>query len=131
MKSIVRVFIIVLAMLPIAGFAQEKKSPSWPELKKFHSYMSSTFHPAEEGDLKPVRVKADSMLIAAKVWQASKIPSNYKPVETKETLEKLVAQLATLKEAVDGNADDEKLKTMITDAHDIFHKIVGECKKTD
>jgi len=131
MKSIFRVFVIVLAMLPAAAFAQEKKSPSWPELKKFHSYMSSTFHPAEEGDFKPLKIKVDSMLIAAKVWQASEIPSNYKPVETKETLFKLVDQLTTLKAAVDANADDEKLKTMITDSHDIFHKIVGECKKTD
>lgn len=132
MKSFVRLVVIVLAMFPAISFGQSTaKSPSWPEMKKFHSYMASTFHPAEEDNFAPLKAKADSLLISAKAWQLSNIPSNYKPEETKETLAKLVAQCAVIKEAVDGKADDSKLKTMITDAHEIFHKIVGECKKAD
>ena len=33
--------------------------------------------------------------------------------------------------AVKANAADEKLKVLISDAHEIFHKIVGECKKAE
>lgn len=128
MKSIVRLVVIMLAMLPAISFAQSSKT-SWPEMKKFHSYMSSTFHPVEEGNFKPLRAKADSMLIAAKAWQASTIPDNFKPEETKSTLEKLVIQCENIVGAIKGKAADEKLKVLITDAHDIFHKIVGECKK--
>lgn len=131
MKSLVRVVVFMLAMIPVAGFAQTTKAAPWPEMKKFHSFMSSTFHPAEEGNFAPLKAKADSLLISAKAWQDSKIPSNYKPTETKETLEKLVSKLVVLKGAVEANAADEKLKVLISDAHDIFHHLVGECKKDD
>ena len=33
--------------------------------------------------------------------------------------------------AVAAKAADVKLKVMISDAHETFHKIAGECKKTD
>lgn len=131
MKSIVRLAVIILAMLPVAGFAQTAKAAPWPELKAFHGFMSGTFHPAEEGDFQPLRLKADSLLIAAKAWQASKIPADYKEAETKETLVKLVNQCENIAGAVKAKAADEKLKVLISDAHEIFHKIVGECKKAE
>ncbi len=130
MKSIVRLAVIVLAIFPAMSFAQVK-SPSWPEMKKFHSFMAATFHPAEEDNFAPLKAKADSLLITAKVWQLSNTPENYKPEETKEALAKLVKQCAEIKEAVDGKADDSKLKVMIADAHETFHKIAGECRKAD
>jgi len=133
MKSMVRLVVIMLAMLPAISFAQTTKAKAapWPEMKAFHTLMSGTFHPAEEGNLAPLKEKADSLYMAAKTWQASTIPDNYKPEETKETLAKLVKNLKVLAGAVEAKADDAKLKVLITDAHDIFHKIVGECRKTD
>lgn len=130
MKSFVRLALIMIAMLPAISFAQEKKTV-WPEMKAFHALMSSTFHPTEEGNFAPLKAKADSLYNAAKAWQASAIPDTYKPAETKETLEKLVAQLKVLQGAVKANAADEKLKVLIAEAHETFHKIVGECKKTE
>ena len=32
---------------------------------------------------------------------------------------------------VKANASDADLKKLISEAHDSFHKIAGECKKTD
>ena len=130
MKSIVRLVVVMLAWIPAMSFAQTAKQ-TWPEMKNFHRLMSGTFHPAEEGNFAPLKQKADSLLIAAKAWKASKIPDTYKPKETSETLDKLVEQLVVLQGAVKANAADEKLKVLISDAHDIFHKIVGECKKED
>ncbi len=130
MKSIIRLIVIVLAMFPAIGFAQTAKT-TWPELKSFHALMSKTFHPAEEGNYEPLKLKADSLLMAAKAWKESKIPDTYKPKETTETLNKLLEQCIVLEGAVKAKADDMKLKVLITDAHDIFHKIVGECKKED
>ena len=131
MKSIVRLVVIMLAMIPAISFAQTAKPAPWAEAKAFHSLMSKTFHPSEEGNFAPLKEKADSLLIAAKAWQASKIPDNYKPEETKLTLDKLVQQCTLISGAVAAKAADEKLKVLIADAHDIFHKIVGECKKAD
>ena len=131
MKSFVRLVVIMLAMLPAAGFAQKAKASTWPEMKAFHTLIAATFHPSEEGNFAPTREKADSLLMAAKAWQASTIPADYKPEETKATLEKLVQQCTLLSGAVKAKAADEKLKVIIADTHEIFHKIVGECKKAE
>ena len=112
------------------AFAQEKKA-GWPEMKTFHGYMAATFHPAEEGNLAPLRQKSDSLYRAARAWQSSVIPNNFKPAETTAALKKLVAKCASIKKASDAKIDDKALTVMITDAHDIFHHIVGECTKAD
>jgi hypothetical protein len=130
MKSFVRLVVIALAFIPAMGFAQSEKA-TWPEMKAFHALMSTSFHPTEEGNFAPLRAKADSLYAAAKAWQASAIPADFKPEETKATLEKLVAKCKIIAGAVKANAEDVKLKDLITGAHEIFHKIVGECKKTE
>ena len=131
MKSIIRLAVIVLAMAPAFCFAQTDKKAAWPEMKNFHSFMSSTFHPAEEGNLAPLKAKAADLLKAAKEWQASKVPSNFKAEETTAQLEKLVKYCTGISDAVASGSDDATLKTMITEAHEVFHKIVGECKKAE
>jgi len=130
MKIQMRTVIFLMILLPSLCFAQQAK-PSWPEMKTFHSYMSSTFHPAEEGNLVPLKAKADSLLIVAQLWNQSAVPSNFKPDETKAELTKLVTQCTIVKEAVAAKKDDKELTKLITAAHDIFHKIVGECRKAD
>lgn len=122
----------VLAVLVSTAsiFAQAAKAP-WAEMKNFHHFMSTTFHPSEEGNLLPLKEKADSMLIAAKHWQVSSIPANYKIDETKKALKQLVKQCSLIKKSVAKKATDDVLKKQIADAHDIFHTIVKECRKED
>lgn len=121
---------ILLAMAPAMSFAQNKKV-TWPELKAFHSFMSSSFHPAEENNLEPLKIKADSMLIAAINWQSSEIPKGFKPAETKTQLDKLVKYCTGIAQSVKAQVPDATLKTLITEAHDVFHTIVGECRSED
>ncbi len=123
--------LFVLTTLLFAGisFAQSAKTAEWPEMKSFHTLMSSTFHPAEEGNFAPLKEKVAELYRASKVWYASEIPANFKVEETKATLNKLMIQCHDIWAQVDAKASDEKLMQMITEAHDSFHKIVGECKK--
>ena len=130
MKKTIQILILLLAILPVTIFAQKKKAV-WQEMKTFHLYISATFHPAEEGNLQPLKEKADSLYNAAKNWQASAIPSNYKPTETTAALKKLVKQCASIKKYVDAKMSDKDLTHLITEAHEIFHNIAGECKKAD
>jgi hypothetical protein len=131
MKRIFASALIALALLPAVSNAQAKK-PVWPEMKTFHSFMSSSFHPAEEGNVAPLKAKADSLYITAMQWEASAIPASFKPEETKVQLKKLVKQCATLKKAVSSKSiDDKQLIAMISEAHDTFHTIVGECRKAE
>lgn len=128
-KSICALGLVILGLLPLMGVAQTH--PVWKELKTFHSLMSSTFHPSEDGNFAPLKAKADSLYIAAQLWQSSAIPANYKTDETKASLTKLVNQCAALKKAVIAKMTDDKLKKLITEAHEIFHTIVEKCKKED
>ncbi len=93
--------------------------------------MSSTFHPAEEGNFAPLKEKCDSLAWAAEAWSKSAIPSDYKEKETKEVLATLVKQTKGIKEAVKKKATDAELKKLIIEAHDSFHKIIGECRKEE
>ena len=127
MKRLIYSLIIITALLPFIGMAQNSTAP-WPELKAFHSFMAASFHPTEDGNFKPLRKNADSMVITAKLWLASAIPPDYKPKLTKTTLEKLVKQCAEISKAVSDNMSDDKLKTMITNAHNTFHIIVEKCR---
>lgn len=121
--------LVAVALLSITAVSAQNKS--WAEAKRFHHFMSTSFHPAEEGNFKPLREKADSLYLAAVAWQASPVPADYKEKETKETLDKLVTETKAIAEAVKNNAADADLLKMITGAHDTFHHIVGECRKDD
>lgn len=121
-----KILLCLVMALPFAVTAQEKSD--WKEMNNFHTLMSTSFHPSEEGNLKPVKAKADSLVIAAKLWKASKVPTGYKPKETSETLTKLVKQLGELNTAVKAGKNDATLKVMIKEAHEIFHDIVEKCR---
>ncbi len=121
-----KILLCLVMALPFVVTAQEKTD--WKEMNNFHTLMSTSFHPSEEGNLKPVKAKSDSLLITAKLWKASKVPAGYKPKETSETLSKLIKQLAELNTAVKAGKDDAALKGMIKEAHEIFHDIVEKCR---
>ena len=121
-----KILLYLVMAVPFVVTAQEKSD--WKEMSNFHTLMSTSFHPSEEGNLKPVKAKSDSLLMAARLWKASKVPAGYKPIETSETLAKLVKQLGELNTAVKAGKNDAALKGMIKEAHEIFHDIVEKCK---
>ncbi len=130
MKKI-NLLLFALVMLAGTSFAQTQKAV-WPEMKAFHAVMSSTFHPAEEGNLDPLKAKAESLYNASKTWYASEVPSDFKAEETKATLKKLMIECSDLWAAVaEKKLTDAQLKEMITKAHDTFHKVAGECRKAE
>ncbi|MBK8044098.1 MAG: hypothetical protein IPK21_16450 [Haliscomenobacter sp.] len=47
-------------------------------LDGFHSVMSSTFHPAEEGNLAPLKANAATMADKATAWAKAELPSGMK-----------------------------------------------------
>jgi hypothetical protein len=129
MKNVFQLAVILLAMVPAASFAQTEKNV-WPEMKDFHTLMSTSFHPAEEGNFAPLRANADALFASAKAWQQSAVPEDkFKPKETKDALRKLVIDIAAVQKAVIANRTDAELLPLITKAHDTFHTIVGECRQ--
>ncbi|HEX3023727.1 MAG TPA: hypothetical protein VHP12_00830 [Chitinophagaceae bacterium] len=93
--------------------------------------MSNNFNPTEEGNFIPLKLKADSLVIIATAWKSSLIPDNYKPTETKETLEQLIIKCTAVPKAAKQNADANDFKKPITAAYNTFHKIATVYKTKD
>ncbi len=131
MKKIFQLAVILMAFVPAISFGQEAKQNHWTEMKEFHTLMSATFHPVEDGNYVPLKEKAEDLFKASRAWQKSTIPANFKIEKTKDALRKLTIQCGGLHKAVEANKSDAELKLLITEAHDTFHLIAGECRNAD
>lgn len=129
MKSIFKSVFVLVAILSFQmSFAG---GPDWKEMQAFHGIMAKTFHPAEEGQLKPVRDNADDLLAKAKVWKASAVPASLNKEQVTKSLENLVAKCDEIAKAVKANKSDDELKKLITQAHDVFHEVAEKCQPGD
>lgn len=118
--------LVVLSVLSLYSFAQQK---NWKEMHDFHAVMSMTYHPADEGDFKPLKENAGELVAKAKAWQASAVPQGYNAALAKPILKNLVGQCEKLEQLVKKGAADAELKKEITTAHDIFHELMEKCKE--
>jgi superoxide dismutase len=101
---------------------------TWTALKDFHKVMSQTFHPAEEGDLKPIRSRSGEMLEKAKMLQSGSIPASFNTDAIKQAINDLVAGAEALDKLVQKqNGSDQAVTDSITKLHDVFHLIQGLC----
>lgn len=128
MKKVqVLILMLIFSSLTLSVYSQKKAT--WKEMEDFHSVMSTTFHPAEEDNLEPVKENAVHLISKAKAWQKSVVPEGFNGSVTKPILKKLVQQCNVIKSAVKKNKPDTELKAMITEAHEIFHEIKEKCRK--
>ncbi len=112
------------AFLSVAGFAQKAE---WKQMEDFHSVMSKTFHPAEEGNLKPTKENAATLTTKAKSWESAPIPKGFDAAIAKPILKKLVASCEAIEAGVKAKKSDKELTVLITKAHDDFHEIKEKC----
>ena len=114
---------------PAAMTASSADSGKWNELSAFHEVMSATFHPMEEGDLKPIRSRAKELAEKAIQWANSTPPKIYEQPKIKANLTKLSREATGLAARVGENASDAKVKELLTVLHDRFHEIIGMCSE--
>ncbi len=114
---------------PAAMTASSADSGKWNELSAFHEVMSATFHPMEEGDLKPIRSRAKELAEKAIQWADSTPPKIYEQPKIKANLAKLSREATGLAARVGENASDAKVKELLTALHDRFHEIIGMCSE--
>ncbi len=134
MKNYLSISLMFLASMFFATTtnAQDKKTQkadSWPEKAAFHAVMSTTFHPAEEGNLQPIKTRSEELVKAATAWMNSTPPAEFNKPEIKEKLKYLYAESVELDRLVKSGAGDEQLKGVLSKLHDRFHEIVGLCRK--
>lgn len=122
-----KLFLAALFALPVM-FAAAQAKPEWKEMKNFHTVMSQTFHPAEEGKLDPIKNRIGEMVDLAKAWQKSTPPIEYNKPAIKQNLNRLTKGAKALQKQIKNGADDAAITKQLTTLHDLYHEIVGLCK---
>ncbi|MFZ4522949.1 MAG: superoxide dismutase [Bacteroidales bacterium] len=101
---------------------------TWAALSTFHEVMAGTFHPSEDGNLKPIRERSGEFLEKAKALQNSKIPTSFNTPEIKKSLDDLVKGATALNQLILKKADDKAITKKLGELHDVFHTIQGLCR---
>ena len=128
MKKFACLFIASFAMI---AFAQAQEKKGWKEMNDFHTVMSETFHPAEEGHLDPIKKRSQEMVNKAVAWQKSTAPEGYDKNKVDVSLKKLVQGTKELNTLVKGKSSDKVLTEKLSGLHDIFHEIMEKCRKEE
>ncbi|MCB0471560.1 MAG: hypothetical protein KDC56_00720 [Flavobacteriaceae bacterium] len=104
----------------------------WEALKSFHSVMSQTYHPMEEGNLEPVKSRSGELMEQANTLATSKIPAEFNTDSMKASVKKLKKDSKSLHKLVKSKkSTDEEIKKSLENLQDAFHQIVGLCRGDD
>ncbi len=123
--------LLVFAVFAITSSVSAQSTfDTWPAIKEFHGVMSETFHPAEEGNLAPIKARSEEMMQKAALLLKSEIPTTFRTEAILASAERLQLQSKSLHQLVLAKSDDATLVKSITKLHDTFHEIVGLCSDT-
>lgn len=124
-------FIKTLAIAVILFFVNtitaQSVTEKWPAINSFHGVMSQTFHPAEEGNLAPIKARAQEMVEKAEAILKSDIPAEFKTPAILASAERIQIKSKALNKMILAGATDAEIVKKLTDLHETFHEIVGLC----
>jgi len=130
MKKLISVAFLMIA-LSVTSIVHAQDKAQWKEMDEFHTVMATTFHPAEEGNLQPIRTRSQEMVNKATAWKNSAIPAGYDKTATTAALKKLAKGTREIDKMVKANATDKELVAKLTQLHDVFHEIMEKCRKEE
>lgn len=126
-----KIFSIIVLFAALSFSVSAQKKAEWKEMDDFHTVMGGTFHPAEEGNLKPIKTRSQEMIDKAVAWQKSDAPEGYNKKAVKASLKKLVKGSKELHKMVKSGATDKELTGKLSGLHDVFHEIMEKCTDTE
>ncbi len=96
---------------------------TWTGLNDFHEVMGATFHPSQDGNLKPIRERSGELFSRAKALQTGKIPASFNTPGIKKSIDNLVRGAGTLHQLILKKADDKTITKKLEELHEVFHQI--------
>jgi hypothetical protein len=118
--------LLTTLVLATSVTAQSKK---WKEMEEFHTIMSDTYHPAEEGKLEPIKSRSQEMVTKAMAWVRSTAPEGYNKKSVNILLKELLRGAKELNGLVKANAPDKEITDKLSKLHDVFHSIMEKCQE--
>lgn len=122
-----KTFLVLVLIVVANSVSAQSTFDKWPAIKEFHEVMSQTFHPAEEGNLAPIKARSEEMMNKAAMLLKSDIPTEFRTDAILASAERLQLKSKALHKLVKSNGSDASIVKSITDLHDTFHEIVGLC----
>ena len=119
--------LLFFLLLTAATFTAQAQKPTWKALDDYHTVMSQTFHPSEEGNLKPIKERSGELAAKAKTLQKSEIPTAYQTPGVKETLVLLAKESKALDKIVRKKKSDAEITKTLTALHERFHEVMEKC----
>lgn len=123
----VKIVSIIIFLFIAASITAQSTIDKWVAMKDFHVILSQTFHPAEEGNLEPIKSRSEEFMNKANDLLQLDIPEEYRTKEILTLSENLLAKTKTLHALVVAKAFDEELLKAITEVHTVLHQIIGLC----
>lgn len=120
---------IVLFVMAINTMSAQSTFDKWPAIKQFHEVMSQTFHPSEEGNLEPIKMRSEELMTKAAAVLKSDIPAEFKTAAILASAEKLQLKSKTLHKLVQSKGSEAEITKSLAELHDVFHDIVGLCSE--
>ena len=111
--------------------AKKGKFDDWTAMKSFNTVMAQTFHPAEEGNLQPIKTRIGELVASAKALQTSPIPAEFNRKGVKELISKLSKDSQSLEKQIKKKDSDANITKSLSDLHDTFHTVIGLCTAED
>lgn len=100
---------------------------SWKPLKQFHTVISETFHPAESGNLDPIKKRSSELMLQAINLKSSVIPKSFDTAEIRLAIDELVKGTNALHKMISKKAKDPVIKAKLFEVHESYHKIQHLC----
>lgn len=126
MNNLKKLAVALLFFVAVPMSAQSTLE-KWPAMKAFHEVMSRSFHPTEENNFEPLRAFSQTLADKAMELSTKEVPREIKTEQLMKTITRLQVKANEVNKLVKSNASNEALKKSITEAHDIYHEIVGMC----
>jgi hypothetical protein len=107
----------------------EHEMSPWKEMNSFHDILAATYHPsADDGNLKPLREKADALAAKAREWSASTAPAACASDSLRTTVGAISMDAVAIANQVLAQASDVDLKKAIAALHDKFQTVERSCR---
>ncbi len=103
----------------------------WPAIKSFHGVMSQTFHPAEDGNLEPIKTRSAEMVQKADDLSKSEIPDTFNTPKVLAAIQNLQTKSKILDKMIQEKVSDDLITKFLSEIHDVFHEIVGLCSNPE
>ncbi|AWA30144.1 hypothetical protein HYN48_08655 [Flavobacterium magnum] len=123
-----KLFLLLVICIANAGLAQTAFD-RWPAMNEFHDILSQTYHPAEKGNLEPIKSRSLELAQKAEALNTGEKPDAFKTREIVIATELLQIKSRELHKKIKQGISDAEITTLLNSIHDTFHEIVGLCAK--